>query len=75
MVRRRRRLRISAAARARRALLADALAALLLALLVLELAAGLGVVGFFALPLLATLLLWIAAERLRRRYGSAPGAR
>lgn len=65
-MRARRPLRISPAARARRALLFDALAAILLAVLVLSLAAGLGVVGFFGLPLLLALLLWIGGERLLR---------
>jgi hypothetical protein len=59
--------RISPGARARRALLADVLAAIALAVLALNLAAGLGVVGFFALPLLAAGLLWIGFERLLRR--------
>jgi hypothetical protein len=70
MVRARRRLRISPAARARRALLFDALAAILLAVVVLSLAAGLGVIGFFGLPLLLALLLWAGAERLRRQLRS-----
>jgi hypothetical protein len=51
-------------ARARRALLIDAIAATLLAAIVLSLAAGLGVVAFFALPLFLLGLLWIAIERL-----------
>jgi hypothetical protein len=58
-------------ARARRALLVDAIAAALLATLVLSLAAGLGVVAFFALPLFLIGLLWIVVERtvaaIRRR--------
>ena len=61
-------------ARARRALLLDAIAAAVLAALALSLAAGLGVVAFFALPLLLLGLLWVAGERLlarirRRRAG------
>lgn len=70
-------MRISPAARARRALLFDLLAALALAVLVLSLAAGLGVVGFFGLPLLLLLALWIGAERLaqRRRLGGRRYAR
>ena len=63
-------------ARARRALLVDVAAAALIAALVLSLTAGLGVVAFFALPLLLLGLLWIAVERLvvwlrrrRRRDG------
>jgi hypothetical protein len=59
--------RISPAARARRALLADVLAAVALAVLALNLAAGLGVVGFFGLPLLVAGLLWIGLERLLGR--------
>jgi hypothetical protein len=51
-------------ARARRALLVDVVAAALLATLAFSLAAGLGVVAFFALPLLLLGLLWIAVERL-----------
>jgi predicted PurR-regulated permease PerM len=51
-------------ARARRALIFDVIAAALIAALVLSLTAGLGVVAFFALPLLLLGLLWIAVERL-----------
>ncbi len=56
-------------ARARRALLVDVILAALLAAAALSLAAGLGVVAFFALPALLVGLLWIAIERavLRRR--------
>jgi uncharacterized membrane protein len=75
MVKARLPLHVSAAARARRALLFDALAAIVLAVLVLSLAAGLGVVGFFGLPLLLALLLWIGAERLLRRAGRRAAAR
>jgi predicted PurR-regulated permease PerM len=62
-------------ARARRALLVDVFAAAVIAALALSFAAGLGVVAFFALPLLLIGMLWIAAERLvsrlrrRRRRG------
>jgi hypothetical protein len=59
--------RISPAARARRALLADLIAAIALAAVVLHLASGLGVVGFFGLPLLLAGLLWIGFERLLSR--------
>ena len=62
--------RISPAARARRALLVDATAAIVLAAIVLSIAAGLGVVGFFGLPLLALGLLWIGTERLIARSQS-----
>lgn len=63
---------ISPAARARRALLADTLAAIALAVVVLSLAAGLGVVGFFGLPVLLLGLAWIGGERLwRGRKGPA----
>jgi hypothetical protein len=54
-------------ARARRALLIDAILAAILAALALSIAAGLGVVAFFALPVLLVCLLWIGAERLLRR--------
>ena len=50
--------------RARRALLVDLLLAAGLAALALWFAAGLGVVGAFALPVLLIGLLWVAAERL-----------
>lgn len=56
--------RISPGARARRALLIDTVAALVLAAIALSVAAGLGVVGFFGLPLLLLGLLWIGVERL-----------
>jgi predicted PurR-regulated permease PerM len=62
-------------ARARRALIVDVVAAALIAVLALSLTAGLGVVAFFALPLLLLGLLWIAVERLvvwlRRRRRQA----
>ena len=67
MAQRRPRRGISAGARARRALLADTLAAIALAVLVLSLAAGLGVVGFFALPVLLLGLAWVGVERLATR--------
>jgi len=54
-------------ARARRALLVDVILAAIAAALALSLAAGLGVVAFFALPLLLVGLLWIGIERLLRR--------
>jgi hypothetical protein len=55
-------------ARARRALLVDLIAAAVLAALALSLTAGLGVVAFFALPLLLLGLLWIAVERQVLRF-------
>jgi hypothetical protein len=58
--------RMTPGARGRRALLVDALLALALALVVLTLAAGLGVVAFVCLPLLLLGLLWVGAERLAR---------
>lgn len=69
--------RITPGARARRALALDALAALVLALLLLQLAAGLGVVAAVALPLLLLGLLWLGAERLlaRLRPRRLPAAR
>ncbi|MGN6258401.1 MAG: hypothetical protein ACTHN3_11730 [Solirubrobacterales bacterium] len=54
-------------ARARRALLVDLIAAAIVAALALSFAAGLGVVAFFALPLLLIGLLWIGVERFLRR--------
>lgn len=52
------------AARARRSLLVDAILAAILAALALSFAAGLGVVAFFALPVLLIGLAWIGIERL-----------
>lgn len=62
-------------ARARRNLLVDVILAAIVAALALSLAAGLGVVAFFALPLLLIGLVWIGAERLalRRRRRRAAG--
>jgi hypothetical protein len=62
--------RITPGAEARRALLFDVLAAVALAILVLSLAAGVGVVGFFCLPLLVVVGLWIGGERLLARIRS-----
>jgi hypothetical protein len=59
--------RITPGRRARRALLVDAVLAALLAALLLQLSAGLGVVAFVCLPLLVLGLLWIACERLLAR--------
>lgn len=59
--------RIAPAARARRARLVDSVLALALALLVLELAAGLGVVAAIAIPALLIGLVWVGVERLARR--------
>jgi hypothetical protein len=62
---------ISPGTAARRSLLADLLAAIAVALLVLQLAAGSGVVGVLALLTIAVIVLWImleaAVRRLRRR--------
>lgn len=68
---------VSPGARARRALLFDFAVALVLALVVLLLAAGLGVVAFFALPLFLVGLLWIVIERSlgRVRHGRRPRRR
>ncbi|MGA8746733.1 MAG: hypothetical protein WB507_12865 [Solirubrobacterales bacterium] len=60
--------RISPAARARRTLLVDLVAAVLLAAVVLQLASGLGVIGFFGLPILLLGLLWVALERSRSHF-------
>ena len=70
--------RLTPGARARRALLFDLVAAALLAVLALELTAGLGVLAFFGLPLLLAGLGWVGAERLvrrlRRRRAGSPSA-
>lgn len=63
--------RITPGARARRALLVDSILAAAIAALALSLAAGLGVVAFFALPLLLLGLLWVGVERLVRRFAPA----
>ena len=62
--------RITPGAGARRALLVDALAAIALAALLLSLTAGLGVVGFFGLPVLLFGLAWVGIERLQRGASS-----
>jgi hypothetical protein len=67
--------RLTPGARARRTLLVDSIAAALLAALALSLAAGLGVVAFFALPLLLLGLLWIGVERLVLRFGPGDQSR
>lgn len=51
-------------ARARRNLLVDFVLAAIVAAVALSFAAGLGVVAFFALPLLLVGLVWIGVERL-----------
>jgi NhaP-type Na+/H+ or K+/H+ antiporter len=58
---------ISPGTAARRSLLADLLAAIALALLAFQLAAGIGVVGFLALLTTVVLLLWIGVEAAIRR--------
>lgn len=60
---------ISPGAAARRALLADLLIALALALLAFQLAAGVGVVGFIALLTTLVLLVWIGVEAAIRGQG------
>jgi hypothetical protein len=67
--------RITPGARARRNLLFDTIVAALLATLALSLAAGLGVVAFFALPILLLGLVWIGVERLARRLAPAGRSR
>lgn len=59
--------RITPGARARRALLVDSVLALVVALLLLQLAAGLGVVAAIAIPVLLVGLVWIGVERLVSR--------
>jgi Flp pilus assembly protein TadB len=61
-------------AAARRSLLFDLVAALAITLVALLLAAGIGVVGFFALPAALLLIAWYGTEAglrrvLRRRRG------
>lgn len=60
---------ISPGAAARRSLLADLLAAIAIALLAFQLAAGIGVVGFAALLTTLVLVLWIAVEAAVRSIG------
>jgi hypothetical protein len=60
--------RITPGEQARRALIVDLLVATGLAALALNLAAGLGVIGFFGLPLMLVVLLWIGGERQLRRH-------
>lgn len=57
---------ISPGAAARRSLLADFLIALVLALLAIMLAAGIGVVGFAAILILLVLALWLGIEAALR---------
>ncbi len=72
---------ITPGARARRALLVDALAAALLALAAILVSAGIGVVGFGALAIILVLVAWIAVEFLlrlilrRRRAAAESGSR
>jgi uncharacterized membrane protein len=54
-------------ARARRALLIDVVAAATVAVILLQVTAGLGVIAFFGLPLLLLGLLWVGLERLVAR--------
>jgi predicted PurR-regulated permease PerM len=58
-------------AQARRALAFDVLTAAILAAVALSIAAGLGVIAFFAVPVVLIGLLWVGLERalsrLRRR--------
>ena len=58
---------ITPGAAARRALLADVLLAIALALVVLTLAAGVGIAAVLALPTILVLLAWVAIEALVRR--------
>ena len=63
---------ISPGTGARRSLLADFLIAIALALLCSQLAAGIGVVGFFAILVLLALLIWIGVEAVVRRLRRQP---
>jgi hypothetical protein len=63
-------------ARARRALVIDVVLAAVIAAIALSVAAGLGVIAFFGVPILLVLLLWMGIEKvvryLRRRRGNMP---
>jgi hypothetical protein len=58
---------ISPGTAARRSLLADLLAAIALALLAFQLAAGIGVVGFLALLTILAIVLWTAIAAAIRK--------
>ncbi|MGE5408759.1 MAG: hypothetical protein ACM3NV_09105 [Syntrophothermus sp.] len=64
---------VSPPARARRALLLDLCLAALVAIVALQLAAGLGVVAFVALPVLLVGLIWIGVEAVARGVGRRRG--
>jgi hypothetical protein len=71
--------KVSPEARARRSLAFDLLCALCLAAVAIALAAGIGVVGFFALLTALALALWLGIEagarwalRKRRRRATGP---
>ena len=66
---------ISPGTAARRSLLADLLIAIVIALLAIQLAAGIGVVGFVALLTILVLVLWIAVEATVRGVGKSRRAR
>jgi hypothetical protein len=66
---------ISAGARARRSLLFDLLGAICLAALAIAIAAGIGVVGFFAALTALGLLLWLGVEAGLRRVLKGRGRR
>jgi hypothetical protein len=55
---------LSPGVRARRALAVDVLVGAIIAAIALSIAAGLGVIAFFAVPILLLGLVWIGAERL-----------
>jgi diacylglycerol kinase len=59
-----------AQARARRALVIDVVLAVILAAVALTLAAGLGVIAFFCIPILLVGLLWTGVESLVSRVRS-----
>lgn len=63
----------SPGAAARRSLLADTLAALLIAAVAIALAAGIGVIGFLALLAALILLPWYGIEALVRLLGRRSG--
>jgi hypothetical protein len=60
--------RISPGAAARRSLLFDTVAALAIFLLAVSVAAGIGVVGFIAVPVALVLFTWFLIEAAVRRF-------
>ena len=70
-----RRAQRAAERRAKRALAVDLVIAAVISAAALSVAAGLGVIAFFAIPILLIGLLWIGIERLVSRIGRRRRAR